>query len=67
MIFEERKTFERVGEKFGYILSYFLFTTILFLILLVLKKIPESASYMHVAGIVLLIVLASSVIKKFLK
>ena len=67
MIFEENKTIEILGEKLGYIFSYFLFTTILFFILMVLKKIPESWSYIHVMGIVALIVLVSTVIKRFLK
>jgi len=67
MIFEENKTIENLGEKLGYIFGYFLFTTILFFILGVLKKIPESWSYIHVMGIVTLIVLVSTIIKRFLK
>ena len=67
MIFEENKTFEKLGEKLGYIFSYFLFTTILFFILGVLKKIPESWSYIHVMGIVILIALVGVIIKRFLK
>jgi len=67
MIFEENKTIEILGEKLGYIFGYFLFTTILFFILMVLKKIPESWSYIHIMGIVALIILVSAVIKRFLK
>jgi len=67
MIFEENKTIENLGGKLGYIFSYFLFTTILFFILGVMKKIPESWSYIHVMGIVILIVLVSATIKRFLK
>ncbi|MCH8003551.1 MAG: hypothetical protein IH934_02875 [Nanoarchaeota archaeon] len=67
MIFEENKTIEKIGEKLGYIFSYFLFTTILFFILVMLKKIPESWSYTHVMGIVILIALVGVIIKRFLK
>ena len=67
MIFEENKAIENIGEKLGFIFSYFLFTTILFFILSMLKKIPESWSYIHVMGIVILIVLIGIVTKRFLK
>ena len=67
MIFEENKTIEKLGEKLGYIFSYFLFTTILFLILIFLKKNPESWSYFHVMGITILIAISGIVIRRFLK
>jgi|TARA_Y100000310_G_scaffold312853_1_gene360594 hypothetical protein len=67
MIFEENKTIEKIGEKSGYVFSYFLFTTILFFILILLKKIPESWSYIHVMGITILIALIGVAIKRFLK
>lgn len=67
MIFEENRTTEKLGEILGYIFSFFLFSTILFFILFVLKKIPESWPYIHVVGIVILIVLVSLIVKKFLK
>jgi len=67
MIFEENKAIENLGEKLGYVFSYFIFTTILFFILILLKKIPESWSYFHIMGITILIVLTGTVIKKFLK
>ena len=67
MIFEENKTIEKVGEKVGYIFSYFTFTTILFLILILSKKIPESWSYEHIMGIVILIAINGIIIKNFLK
>ena len=67
MIFEENRTIEKLGEKLGYIFSYFLFTTILFLILILLKKIPESWSYFHVMGITILIATSGIVIRRLLK
>ena len=67
MIFEENKTIEKLGERLGYIFSYFLFTTILFLILIFLKKIPESWSYFQVMGITISIAVIGIVIRRFLK
>jgi len=67
MIFEQNRSIERLGERLGYLFSYFLFTTILFFILVLLKKIPESWSYLYVMGITILIVLTGIVIKRLLK
>ena len=67
MIFKQKLSIERLGEKVGYIFSYFLFTTILFFILTLLNKIPESWSYVHVMGITILIVLIGFMIKRLLK
>jgi len=60
-------TIEKLSEKLGYIFSYFLFTTILFLILILLKKIPESWSYFHVMGISILIAVIGITNRRFLK
>jgi len=67
MIFEQNKSIEKLGEKLGYVFSYFLFTTVLFFILMLVKKIPESWSYIHIMGIVILIALTGTIIKRFLK
>ena len=67
MNFEQNKTIEKIGEKTGYIFSYFLFTTILFLLLVILKKIPESWSYFHIMEITILITFIGIIIKKLLK
>jgi len=67
MIFGQDKAMEILGEKVGYLFSYFLFTTILFLILVLLKKIPETWSYAHIMGITILIALIGSIIKISLK
>ena len=67
MIFEESKTIEKVGEKLGYIFSYFVFTSILFLILVLSKKMPQSWSYMNIVGSGLLIALTGVVLRRILK
>jgi len=55
------------GEKIGYALAYFLFTTVLFFILKLLDKIPNSWSYFHIMMITFLIALLGVVIKRFLE
>ena len=67
MIFEENKNIEKVGMMLGYLFSYFLFTTILSFILVVLRKIPESWSYFHVMAITILIAFIGVIIKRLLK
>ena len=67
MIFEENKTIIKFGIVIGYLFSYFLFTTVLFFILVVLEKIPESWSYIHVMEITILIALVGFLTKKLLK
>lgn len=67
MNFESNKSTESVGEKIGFIFSYFLFTTILFFILLILNKIPASWSFFDIMTITFLIALIGAVIKRLLK
>ena len=66
MIFEENESVEALGEKCGYVSAYFLFTTILYLLLVLLKKIPETWSYLHIMLIVLLIAATGLAIKRIL-
>ncbi len=67
MLFEQNNSIERFGEKIGYIFAYFLFTTILFFILRLLNKIPDSWPYFYIIIITFLIALLGIVIKRFLE
>ncbi len=67
MIFEEDKSSEKLGERIGYIFSYFAFTTILFLIMILLKKIPKNWTYLHMMVIVLAIAFIGALLKRTLK
>lgn len=67
MIFEQSKSTEKFSEKIGYIVAYFLFTTILFFILTLLHKIPTSWSYIHIMAITFGIVLIGAIVKGFLR
>lgn len=64
---EEPLGVRRAGVAMGYTLSYFLFTTILFIMLILLKKIPASWTYFHVMGITGAIALAGIAVKRLLK
>ncbi len=67
VIFEYNGKIEKIGEGLGYVFSYFLFTTILFFILVILNKFPESWSYFHIMGIVILIAATGATIRRLLK
>ncbi len=67
MIFEQNNSIERFGEKIGYVFAYFLFTTVLFFILILLNRIPASWSYFNVMIITFLIALLGTIIKRFLE
>jgi len=66
MQFEQNKKIENLGEKIGFMFSYFLFTTILFVILLLLNKLPNR-NYFYVMGITFFIVVIGEIIKRLLK
>jgi hypothetical protein len=51
----------------GYVLMYFIFTTILFFILVLLKKLPDTWTYFHVITVTLTIILVGKLIRWFLK
>ncbi len=66
MKFKENKT-NKEYEYLGYIIMYFIFTTILYLILTFLNKIPETWNYLHVMAITIIIILISRLIKYIIK
>ncbi len=67
MKFEENKKAEKIGEKTGFIVMYFIFTTFIYLILKLLKKLPENWSYIHITILTLVIVIIGGILKKILK
>lgn len=54
---------EKIGRITGYIFVYFLFTTILFYMFVLLDRFPASWSYLHLVGITFLITLLGVEIK----
>jgi len=67
MNFEEDNSVEKFGENIGYIAAYFSFTTILYFVLTLAKKLPASWTYLHIMLITFSIVLVGSAIKRLLK
>jgi len=57
----------RIYLVIGYIIMYFIFTTVLYFILKYFDKIPENWNYIHMMVITLFIVLLGKLIKILLK
>jgi len=67
MIFQQQSNGETIGKYVGFILGFFVFTTVLFLLLTFLGKLTDSWSYVYVAGIVLAISLVGWGIRRFFR
>jgi len=67
MNFENNNYFEKTGKYFGFILMFFLFSTILYFVLNYTNKIPDSFQYYNIFFITVPIILIGSLIKLFLK
>ena len=67
MFFNKNERIIEIGENLGYLFGYFLFTTLLFLILNLLDKMPYNWSYFHIMRITIFIVLISFLNKWILK
>ncbi|MFH1770957.1 MAG: hypothetical protein ABH828_05385 [archaeon] len=67
MIFDEGKTWMKVGHRLGFLIAYFLFTTILFMIFLLLSKMPEGWNYFHIMGITAVIAIIGAILRRLLK
>ena len=57
---------KNLGSKVGFTFSYFVFTTMLFLILSLLNKL-HNLTYFHIMGITLLITITGLIIKRILR
>ncbi|MBM3233652.1 hypothetical protein FJZ19_01005 [Candidatus Pacearchaeota archaeon] len=67
MKFEKSNKSKKIAQKLGYLFSYLIFTTILFIILKLLNKLPDSWTYIDIAIITILIVILGNILKKILK
>lgn len=63
----KRSKKEKYKELIGYILMYFIFTTILYFILKSLDKIPERWNYFYIMIITLLIVFIAKLIRRYIR
>ena len=66
MNFEKNK-FERFGKIIGYTFMYLIFTTLLYLLLKLLHKLPQNWNYINILLITLAITLLGTLIKFYLK
>ena len=60
-------TNNRVGKTIGYLLGFFVFTTVLYFVLVYLGKLPVSWGYHHVTGITFGITFLGALIRGYLK
>ncbi len=65
MDFKPKK--DKIPQIIGYTIMYFIFTTILFFILILTDKLPINWNYFHVLIITLFIILLGRLIKLLLK
>ena len=67
MNLESKNIYKKRGRIFGYIVFYFIFTTVLFFILSFTHKLPEKFNYLHIMIITLFILLLGKFIDLILK
>jgi hypothetical protein len=58
---------EKIGEKFGFVLMFFISSAILFFVLKILNKLPSNWSYFHILVLVFIITIIGMLIKRWLK
>ena len=66
MKIEEKEQKYNIGKIIGYVLTFFVFTTILYFILLLFDKIPKFGGYFSVILLIIFIVLIGRSIKYWL-
>ncbi len=67
MNFERNKKLESFGTALGFLFSYSIFTTMLFLIMSLMNKLPAQNSVFYVGKITLIIVLIGLLAGRLLK
>jgi hypothetical protein len=67
MEFEGGKAAENIGQKAGFVFAYLVFSTMLFLLLILTHRLPASWTCFHILGVTLLIVLIGITIKRLLR
>lgn len=57
----------RFGTIFGYLTTYFIFTTIFFYVLLYTENLPENWTYFHIIGVTLVVTIIGNIIKRVIR
>ena len=63
MQLEENTTVRKLGEKVGFFFSFFLFSSIFYLILSFLGKMPSYVRYIHIVTLVVVVCLIGWIFK----
>jgi len=67
MNFEEKKRIEFFGKGAGFVITYLIFTTVLYFLLKLIGKFPSDWTYFHIIFITFFIILLGTVIRLLLK
>ena len=70
MLFHKKNKEDKIWKPvrtIGYIFAYFIFTTILYIILKLLKEIPSDWGYFHIMTITLIISAIGIILKRILR
>jgi hypothetical protein len=65
--FKRDNSIEGLGRMAGYIFSYLMFTTILYFLLVALKKMPGNWTYFHIALLSFCLSLSGEILKRLLR
>ncbi|HLD73269.1 MAG TPA: hypothetical protein VJA23_06845 [Candidatus Nanoarchaeia archaeon] len=67
MFFEQEKLGLKIGEKVGFLFGFLVFTSLFFIILSYLHKLPSGWTYLHLLGITTSITILGLVVKRYLE
>lgn len=67
MDFERNDNAKNIGKTAGFVFSYFLFTTVLFFVLIFTKKISPEFAYLKIMVFTLTITIIGLLLARFLK
>ena len=65
--FDKKQEINKIGRFLGFLFSYFIFTTILYLILNILNKLPQGVGYFHIYLLTAYIVSIGILMRKIIK
>ncbi len=57
----------KIGQIFGFILSYAIFSTLLYFVLKITEKLPKTWQIYHILGITLIVIILGLILKRWLK
>jgi len=67
MDFDKSDNYKKLGKFIGFVVMFFIFTTILFFVLKFFEKLPSTWGYLHIIFVSSAIILAGKAINLWLK